>query len=283
METYNKFFKDYKPVFNTYTNLDFPDNDLIEIAEGKRLFCEVFIFEAVINIKAEINEIRKILLQAKNDFFKQVNDLNDCEIFFNKLLFNRKIVFKYSGVVKNDYCTNGTYSQENDEIKIYFGIMVDDIIRNKEFDNYEKMIEKFLGSMGHELVHRGQQIAIKYENIRHMVFKNISDVTLTGYTTWEILKNELEGKDIEIKSRVIRHIKYLNLPQEIMAHAWKIVNNFRLNGIKDENIKRLLATHNEIKLNLGGQILKDYHLFFPIKSGDTLKNLYKYMYFYLEI
>lgn len=273
----------YKLFFETYTNLNFPKDDLILIAEGKLLLSNIFIFEATIDIKSEIQEIRKILLQAKNNFFKQVNDLNSFESFFNKLLENRKIIFKYTSAIKTDYCTNGSYFETNDIIMIYFGLMVDSVIKNKEFHNYENMIDSILNSMGHELVHRGQAVAIEYENLRHIVFKNITDITLTGNTTWEILKNKLKNKDTEIKSLVIRHIKYLNLPQEIMAHAWKIVNNFRLNGISDEHIKRLLATHNEIKLKLGGQILQDYHFFFPPKSGDTLKKLYKYMYSYLQI
>jgi hypothetical protein len=110
----------------------------------------------------------------------------------------------------------------------------------------------FLYVLKHELIHRGQFLAIKNYKIRAQVMvKDNSSI-----------KKQLEDK------------------QEIMARAWEIVEYFKLiNNFSKDKIKEVMKNYSKYNMN---EVISMYiHLFG--QDSKELKLLYKYMYEYLEV
>jgi hypothetical protein len=79
-------------------------------------------------------------------------------------------------------------------------------------------------------------------------------------------------------------IVYLSKPKEIMAHAWEIVQEFKLFGKNNEAIRMILKSNRDsenLKWLLFSARLKMYYNSFE-PTSKTMKLLYKYIYEYTE-
>ncbi len=79
-------------------------------------------------------------------------------------------------------------------------------------------------------------------------------------------------------------IAYLSKPKEIMAHAWEIVQEFKLFGKNNEATRMILKSNRDeenLKWLMFSDRLKEYYTSFKVTS-KTMKLLYKYLYEYTE-
>jgi hypothetical protein len=144
----------------------------------------------------------------------------------------------------------GTKADRYSSIGIYCNPLLVEIQKSEMFANdFRKW---FLFILKHELIHRGQNLAIR-------------DTKLLSQVMVKEFGNEEE---------------YLSDKQEIMARAWEIIELFKLMGhFNKEEIKIRIRKYNTYRgIN---STLDSYFKLFTIES-DVIKLLYKYMYLYLE-
>jgi hypothetical protein len=217
----------------------------------------VYLYEDVVSAEPELSEMKEIVNDSRQQIFDS-KDLNQILHILNTILLNRKIKFYYNSRVDDKvYLIGAGYNAATNFILISCTNKVTEFYQNRKDKDilFKNFLGNFYRSIGHELIHRYQALKIEYEEKRKEVCK----------------KSNEYGK------------KYLSNKHEIMSYAWQIVNNFRMEGIKDNEIKGILKTDSNIKKDIGGQILKDYHNFFKLNDGNNiLKSLYKYMYMYLD-
>ena len=131
--------------------------------------------------------------------------------------------------------------------------MNDNFTRIQKDINFAKEFKKwFLFELNHELIHRGQNLAIKDANLR-------AQVMIKDNST---IKKQLADK------------------QEIMARAWEIIELYRLlSNMPKNDILKFIKEYSKYSNN---QTLSAYFYLFGAGSPE-IKLLYKYMYEYLEI
>jgi hypothetical protein len=212
-----------------------------------------FLYEAIIDVDPEVETIIQKVKEVKNKIF-QCTSIDSIISMLNKLLASRKIKFGFTRGLLNEYIAYGGFIPSTQELTFIFTSKIQDFIdkdidKNVEFKQFLNSLQR---PLGHELIHREQFLKVAYEEKRKEIFKKSSSI-----------------KD-----------KYYSNKHEMMSYAWQIINEFRMNGIEDSSIKKILATKSEVKLEIGGPILKDYHKYFP--GQEVLKGLYKYMYMYLD-
>jgi len=241
--------KAYKPLLGTENDEDVLLSYILDETNGTvngPLIDRFFFNEAVINIEPEKKEIQLIFQKVfKENKEKTINELIP---IISEKLKNYKIDFVYTYSDLPEYISTSNYNIDNDFIYLWLSNKIFD--ENKNFDIF---IEQCVSFIGHELIHR-------YENIK------INNIDLS--------------KKILQKSKIDRK-KYYGNKQELMSYAWQIINNFRTLGKNNVSIKALLKGNNDVKFKFGGEILLIYHKMFTL-NDDELKLLYKYMYLYLE-
>lgn len=214
------------------------------------LFSEAVIYPETYlkNIQKKINSLE--LYKYNNLTLRKVCNLLNLKFYFNNIKFMPDL-HVMNGMEKYiDYGINrgATLPDKNATIGIFLNKNILNI-KNKDF--YNSFLEWILFILKHELVHRGQNLAIKDKQLR-------SEVMIKNY------------KD---------KIDYLSDPQEIMARAWEIVELFKLLDYTNEEILILIKTDNKEKYR--NDTLKVYKDLFK-KDNMVLKRLYKYMYEYLQ-
>lgn len=206
-----------------------------------------YIYEEVLENIIELENLELLLYKNSNYIIKNNHDFNDFTYKINNVLENHKIQFIYSSNAPIEkFIIQGTYSRKEDMILLYYSSKIEKL----DESNYKEFVNNFKNQIGHELVHREQSIRVKQDEY------------------WKRSQNKDDSQ-------------YLSDKREVMAYAWEFINTFRMSGISDKNIKRILQTDSNIKLSIGGIIFQKYHKIFP-KNGTILKLLYKYMYLYLE-
>lgn len=273
--------KRYKRKFEKYSNLDFENLDsLVSMIENVTCWHDGWkIYEAVINPKVEVNVIKNIIIKNQNNFYKNVNSIDNFKQFFNNLFENRKITIEYFLKEGEKFVLSSRYSHGVNEIIISAGKLINILFEDKNNKDYLRFAEELSSSIGHELVHRYQAIKIEYEEKRIEVWDSISD-----RRRYYDLKKKRNISNEE------RYINYLATPQEVMVHAWKIINNFRLCGFNDNQIVKMISSNfnSDIVIKSGGIILQDYYnIFKPLektnKYNTIFRTLCKYMYQYLDL
>ena len=126
--------------------------------------------------------------------------------------------------------------------------MIIKIQQNELFAN--EFRKWFLFVLKHELIHRGQNLAVK-------------DTKLLARVMVKEFGNEKE---------------YLSDKQEIMARAWETIELFKFQGFTKKRIAHILV--NEIYNSENG-VLQAYIKTFD-KNSNVYKLFFKYLYLYLE-
>ncbi len=165
-----------------------------------------------------------------------------------KIFLKDKILFILQPriAVHGEVLNRGGFKQQSGYFIIFCNFDITNIQKDKE--SYKSFCYEFMDLIGHEMIHRIQYINSKEQ--------------------WIVkLQNTKDPK------------KYLFDPHEIMAYAWQIVQYFKLQNYTNKQIKEILSSTNNEKLNC--RTLKAYHYFFD-KDSDVIKRLYKYMYQYLD-
>lgn len=213
------------------------------------LFEKYMFYEEVINVKIELQEIHDVLITF---FEKHMGEsINVLIPYIEKKLEKFKIKFGYSHIESKKYTDFNRYDVETDIIYIMLtNKVLKDVFKLKD---YEEFITDISNLLGHEFVHRHERIKIKND---------------------ELAKKLLKQDPRKVK-------KYYGSKYEIMAYAWQIVDNFRVQGKNDFVTKELLKYDNFVKFRFGGKPLETYHDIFTMQDAE-LKLLYKYMYMYLE-
>ena len=207
----------------------------------------LYLYEAVLENLIELENLEVLLYKNARYIIENNYDFNDITQKLDDIFVNHKLRFMYQSRASIEkYIIDASYNRESDLIIIYYTTKIEKLT----LDNYKEFVKDFKSLIGHELVHREQSIRVKYDD------------------HWKKMKNKDDSQ-------------YLSDRREVMAYAWQFVNTFRMNGITDKNIKKILQTNSNIKLDIGGIMFKKYHNIFP-KNGTILKLLYKYMYLYLE-
>lgn len=168
----------------------------------------------------------------------------------NELFESDKIKFEFKPESKEEnIILKGHYNVDTFYIVLFCGFNLEKIQYTKE--DIEDFIEDFTEVVGHELIHRLQYVNDKVKEARAY---NLSD-------TKELLK-------------------YLSNPKEIMAHAWQIVQSFKLLGFYRELIYQVINNRNNKIINII-YILNMYRNHFDSNS-EVWKRLLKYIYQYAE-
>jgi hypothetical protein len=220
-----------------------------------------YFYEAVIKIDVEMARFSEILDDIKSSLYSS-SDIASFLRILNDWFSNDKIKFKHINTDIDVYTKMGDFNLATGFITIRVFNKISKLQNENKDDDYEDFINQVLSILGHELIHRVQSLRIKYNKIREKVFK--------GFTPRKEVLADWK--------------KYFSNKQELMSYAWQIVNNFRMHGITDNFVKKILTNINSqsnIKYELGGKILEDYHSIFTIEE-EPLKLLYKYMYQYLD-
>ena len=238
--------KRYRPLFETHSN-ELVEWALLEDAGTPFNSKEgLILYEAVINVSVELGNIADLLYDVKNILIP-ITSIDTFINILNGQFQNKKILFKYNYRLPEDIFTSlNTFNKKTSEIIVYIGPK----IHLLNGSNFQELINDLLHLIGHELIHREQFLRMDY-------IKNIESYAFTDKK------------------------KYLSNKQEIMAYAWQIINSFRLHGALDSDIQKILKTNSNIKFQLGGKVLADYHDLFTIDDKE-LKLLYRYMYLYSE-
>lgn len=265
---YNKFFEK-KLTTESFNNLD----DLILIAEqdasGTLFTSEYYFIEAVFNIKKELENIKTIFIEAKNDFFKQVKDLNDASYFFNNLFINWRIIFQFINDNNKEYTILAGFYSPDLLINIKCSSKILEVIDLKDTTEYYNFVLECVSRISHELTHRHQ--AIKLETKKDDLFLKIRDK-----------EKQTKNRYGELRTEKERRKNYLSIRQEMMSFAWKIIDHYRSCGLNDNQIESLLKKDSYLRLELGGEILKGYFNYFDDENNkrdqEVLKTLFKYMY-----
>jgi hypothetical protein len=188
--------KQYEPLIKIQ---DDKDVALSIILDEGHIVCgplmdEFVLYEAVINIEVEKNEIQNILINFLNKHLNK--SINELIPNIENLLKNYKIKFKY--INSNDYDpnTNIIYS----------------ILTNKVFlvdKNFDSFINQFISLIGHELIHRYEAIKINNNEITNRLLKRpynerkkyFGSKYETMAYAWQIVNNfrTLGKKDKNIK------------------------------------------------------------------------------------
>jgi hypothetical protein len=267
-ERYNSFFEK-KIRTDNFNNLD----DLILMAEkdasGMLFSSEYYFIEAVVNIKKELENIKSIFIEAKDDFFRQVKDLNDAKLFFNNLFFNWKIEFYFANSNDDNYTTLGGFNSPTLIINVFCSSKILEIVNSKDTVEYYNFVLECIGRISHELTHRHQAIELKIK--KDDIFLKIQNKAKQTVNRYKEPRTEIE-----------RRKNYFSIKQEMMSFAWKIIDHFRSCGLADNQIESLLKKDSYLRLELGGPILKGYFYYFNDennkKDREVIQTLFKYMY-----
>jgi hypothetical protein len=212
-------------------------------------------FEMVQRPENYFNIIKNKLIDFRN--LNEFTDINDLITSLNSYFINEKIVFKPSGKnLKFDIgLSSGGYEPKTNELYLFYNNNIINAfkIKGKEQDKYDYdwFMEDLENFLGHEIVHRMQ------------FFKDV--IKKVG-----AMKDENE-------------IEYFSKPKEVMAHAWQIVQTFKLNGKDDDFIKFVLGSKRDlenVKIINFIPMFKEYYIRFD-KDSKVMKLLYKYIYQYL--
>lgn len=213
------------------------------------------LLEAVVNPEKYLFDIE----QKLDKFIYKIKDKNfDASTLAFKLgwiLSQNRIRVKYQKNIipsldpSSSFGINeaGTIPDKKATIQVYINDNIVNIQQNKSFANEFK--KWFLFVLKHELVHRGQFLAINNSKIRAQVM--VKDNSM--------LINQLKDK------------------QEIMARAWEIIELYKLlANMNNSQIKTAIKNYP----NINNETLNAYYYFFG-KDSKEIKLLYKYMYEYL--
>lgn len=227
----------YKSKFHNYRRLD--------------------LLEAVVNPEKYLSDIEQKLnkfiidIKGKNTggiglAFKLERALSKYRI---RVEYEKKIIPNTDPSSSFGINSGATIPDKKATIKIY----VNDNILKIQSDNIfaEEFKKWFLFVLKHELVHRGQFLAIRNSKIRSQVMvKDNSNI-----------KTQLSDK------------------QEIMARAWEIIELYKLiANMNNLQIKKAIKNYP----NINNETLNAYYYLFG-KDSKEIKLLYKYMYEYLEV
>lgn len=227
--------KRYKPKFE-----DYKKPSLLEAVVNP----EKYLFDIEQKLDIFINKIKGKKSSASILAFKLGWNLSRQRI---KVEYQKDIIPGFDPSSSFGINEAGTIPDKKATIKIYINdnitLIQQDSIFAKEFKKW------FLFVLKHELVHRGQFLAIKNSKIRSQVM--VKDNS--------ILKNQLKDK------------------QEIMARAWEIIELYKLlANMNNSQIKTAIKNYP----NINNETLNAYYYFFG-KDSKEIKLLYKYMYEYL--
>jgi hypothetical protein len=224
----------------------YEDHDLLLIQEQEKglLVCSDQLFEAVINPEEYTDNLVEILDKNKKILEQQTHPEDLCKLLSN-LYYSHKIIFKVFSSDNNLMIYSGSSDDENIYIRCTPAII-------EAYDKYEEFKNQFEKYLKHELIHRYQFLKMKSDSVIKQIIR---------------------------KSRRDQ-ISYYGSPQEIMAYAWQIINDFRMTGKSDEVIKQLISKDSFIATRYSAP-LEMYKRLFQ-ENSEVLNRLYKYMYEYLN-
>jgi hypothetical protein len=247
----------YEKVFDIISNIDLSNEDIVFLSECSHIDGHngLVLFEAVIKADEEQIDIINRLLSINVD---SPIDFNYLESEINKKLDTYKIIVKFVNIPTTNFYFQGGFNEKTSTIRILTPLST---ISTK---NYLQFVENFGSFVIHELIHRYQFNKGKYSEVREKLF-NIKKQKALDYITQP--QNSEKARN------------YFSDKYELMSYAWQIVESFRIKGMDNPSIQKILQQDSQIKFEYGGQILIDYHNLFH-KDSKVLKRLYKYMYEY---
>lgn len=219
----------------------------------------LFFYEAVIKINVEMARFSEILDGIQNDLMNTKN-IDDFINILNTAFEKDKIKFWFSRDESNVYTKTGGFDVKSLYVFVFIFKKLERLQRYKSSKDYDIFCEEVLSRLGHELIHRHEALKIEYEELRRKLFKGFKPVTQNDWR------------------------KYFANKHELMSYAWQIVNNYRMHGMTDNVIRKILGltdSNSNTKFELGGQVFRDYYTVFKINE-EPLKLLHKYMYMYLD-
>lgn len=178
-----------------------------------------------------------------------------CNIL-NKEFSKYNIIFEYEGGYKQDGYKCGINEMRTGSTSLTIIIQCSPSIEKIFIDkNFQiKFIQAFKELIGHELIHRGQFIAV--QNF-HM------DKIIARFLHTDKYKTE---------------IGYYANKHEIMSWSWQIIEELRFKGATDAEILYYLKNK---KGSYDSPVFENIYLKF-YNSSNVLKRLLKYMYEYLK-
>ncbi len=189
---------------------------------------------------------------------QQYKNLQDIINTLNTNLYHEKIIFKPSSKEPkyNSGIVSAGYQPKTNEILLFYSPKIERAFKiiGKGYDSeyFDIFLENVYDLLGHEIIHRMQYLKDKKKYIGVMSDEN--------------------------------RIAYLSKPKEIMAHAWEIVQEFKMFGKNNEAIRMIFKSNRDsenLKWLLFSARLKMYYTSFE-STSKTMKLLYKYIYEYTE-
>lgn len=201
-------------------------------------------YEDIFNKHVKLNKelSLKDMCKALSSAFKSKR------IYFEPLDdFNKNAKEKY---IRFGIVGAATFPNKSVDIKVHLHQGATFIYNNEEF--FKQFKYWFFFILKHELIHRKQMLQDNDIKVRQKVFDM--------------------SKKQEMKL-------YLSARHEMMARAWEIVELYRLRGFSDSEIMQTIK--NDIKTSYSSNYtLESYYILF--RGTDTMKQLYKYIYEYLN-
>jgi hypothetical protein len=225
-------------------------NKLINYVDKNHIF-----YEKVQKPENYLNIIKDKIINLHKQEYKNIDDIITN---LNNTFKTEKIIFlKYSHELKySSGISSAGYNPKTNYIYLFYTNQIGKAfkIKNEEYDSeyFNLFIENLHDFLGHEIIHRMQFLKDKKKEIGIMSTEN--------------------------------RIKYLSKPKDVMAHAWEIVQEFKLYNKSDLEIRMLLKSKRDeynLKWLMFSPRLKTYYTSFDINS-KTMKLLYKYIYEYTE-
>jgi len=207
-----------------------------------------YIKEAVIFPDVYIQSMLETITSYVQNFLKKSYNAKQITELLTRIFLKDKILFVLQSNIEaeGEVLNRSGFKQKTGYFLMFCNPNITNIQKDKE--SYKSFCYEFMDLIGHEMIHRIQYINSKEQ--------------------WIVkLQNTKNPK------------KYLFDPHEIMAYAWQIIQYFKLQNYTNKQIKEILSSTNNEKLNC--RTLKAYHYFFD-KDSDVIKRLYKYMYQYLD-
>jgi len=246
------------------------ENTIISECQLPQLFKEAVIRpeDYLFGIKKYIGEIKKDFLGKNLTAESYVDLLNT---FFTK---KYAIEFKYEENAKiNNNAVPGLCNAailDDDRITIL-------LVCNKSLPylfrsdyDFSKFEHELISILGHEVIHREQELKIKSADIRRKLIVNYSKI-----------RDSLKSQDPKEWD-----IFYKSNKKEIMAFSWSIIEDLRYHKKTDEEILEIIQhiSRKDVDIffyNMMSSALASYISLFKNRD-EPLKTLYKYIYEYLR-